>query len=103
DVADAEVGNVLVIRGDREIVGCLLHKDFGENVLIVVGQECATWTGFQTPDSLKSFLDFVNRLAGAPGDFRNATFAKRLHELVDDPILESLLLTGAFDLNHQAL
>ena len=39
---------------------------------------------------------------GAAGDFRDAPFAQRLHELVDDAVFEGVLLAQAFELEHQA-
>ena len=47
---------------------------------------------FQSRDVLKRILHFIHLGACAPGDFRNASLAERLHEFTNDPVFEGVLL-----------
>ena len=102
DVADAQVGNVLVVGGHDKIVADFLDEHFGQNILVGVRQEGPAGTRFQTGDAAERILDLLHGVAGAAGDFRDAPFAERVHEIAHDAIFERILPAGAFQLQHEA-
>ena len=79
-----------------------LHEHLGQNVLVGVRQKGAAGTRFQAGDAAQGLLDFLHGVAGAAGDFRDAPFAQRFHEIAHDAVFERFLLAGAFELQHQA-
>src|ERR1017187_8776646 len=103
DIADAQVRNLLVVGGDGEIVAALHHEDFRRDVLLDGGQEGASGARLQPADARERVLHVVHGFAGAACDFGNTPLPQRDHVVADDAILQSFLLAGAFQLQHQTL
>ena len=101
-VADAQVRNLLVVGRHHEIVAGLLHENLGQNILVGVRQERPARTRLQARDAGERGLDFLDGLAGAARDFRDAPLAQLVHEVADDAIFEGFLPAGAFQLEQQA-
>ena len=79
-----------------------LHKNLGQDILVVVRQERPARTRLQARDAGERVLHFLNGLAGAARDFRDAPLAQRVHEIADDAVFEGFLPAGAFQLEQQA-
>src|SRR2546423_14955005 len=78
-----------------------MDEDLREDVLVVVRQKSATRPWFEPSDSLQGLLNFIDGLAGAAGDFRDAAFAQGIHKITDDPVFETFLLARALELQHE--
>jgi len=96
-------GGIVTLLDDTSvIVARTVNEDLGQNVLVIVGQIRATGTRFQAGDVFQGVLDLINLGAGPAGNLWDPPFAQRLHEVADDAVLESILLVGSLQLQHQA-
>ncbi len=97
------VGDLLIIGGDQVILVRFDHKDFRQDVLVVVGQESAARARFHEGDAPRGLLHRFGAFVDPAGDFRKAPFAQGLHVIADHAEFEGLLPTFPLQLQQQAL
>ena len=102
-VADPQVGNLLVVGCDDEIIAIPLHKNLGNHKLVIVGHERATRARLKPGNVLKGILNLVDFRPGSPGDFRYPPPAEGIHEIPYDLVFQSVRLFVPIHLDHQTL
>ena len=102
EIADPQVGHVIVIGIDDEFVPRLLHKNLRDDILVVLREKFPAGMRFQMTDALGSLLNCRSIGAKSLGNFGKAPPAQRFQVILYNRIFQRVLLSDPLQLKHQA-
>ena len=100
-IADAQMGDVIVVCRHHKFAIDLADKHFRNNIHVVIGKKLPARTGLKIGDSLERFLNVVQITTQNASDFRDSAFAQGIETFRDNLILQGVLKLPALELKHQ--
>src|SRR5579862_239038 len=102
-VADAEVGYLVAVEGDGEVVADFLDVHIRQDVVVRVGGEYLARLRVEGGDEVRAPLHLLDGGAEAAGDLREAPFAEVVEVVGDDAVFQRVLLAHATELDEETV